>query len=404
MTHAETVRIQLTSTVGPACNLELHPVAPATTGRITGSQNLGAFNGTTPQVATYQLTAVNHCNATAPVTATVTVRMRRTPAVRIAAVEVVQAIQTPANSVPLVARKRTVVRVSVDSGLTDSFNYGAGPNTLPGVTGTLDAPKRAEPRGLRGVAQSRRRRHGEAGAADQSCYVDRHAQLRAARRRADGVTHGGRARMGEGFHGRQWRRLVRHQRGDGRQLPAAPQPGRGPGPDRRPPRTSWRRRRRRFDASLQGARTRYPIAEDGFVIRVAPGNEVITTTRDLTNNDGWSDLLEDLDDLADDYEDHLQFIWAGLVPNDPTYSPQRKANSINERWWPLEDDDKRMLMRTGSRARSRTRWATRSDWGTRVAVSPVARGRTRGCRAGARRTSAWMSQPTPSSPQVAGRS
>jgi len=80
---------------------------------------------------------------------------------------------------------------------------------------------------------------------------------------------------------------------------------------------------------------------------VAPGNEVITTTRDLTTNDGWSDLLEDLDDLADDYDDHLQFIWAGLVPNDPTYALNGKANSINERWWPLEDDDKRMLMRTG---------------------------------------------------------
>jgi hypothetical protein len=346
VSHAETVRIQRTSAVGPACALELHPPPPATTGRVTGSQNLGAFTGTTPQVATYQLTAVNRCNATAPVTATVTVRMRRTPAVTIAAVEAVQAIQTPANSVPLVARKRTIVRVSVDSGLTDSFDYGAGPNTLPGVTGTvtlrsgLTVVATAAPLNPGGVVTAR-----PAAQINRATFTDTLNFELPVGVLTGPLTVGVRVWVKDSTvgSGAGWFDIneatvanfqPRPRRDVVRVLIADP-------PNFLAPTAAA------FDASLQGARTRYPIAEDGFVIRLAPGNEVITTSRDLTTRDGWSDLLEDLDDLADDYDDHLQFIWAGLVPNDPTYALNGKANSIYERWWPLEDDDKRMLMRTG---------------------------------------------------------
>ena len=59
------------------------------------------------------------------------------PVLRIAAIEVVQAIQRAGNSVRLVQGKRTVVRVFVDSGLRNGQDVGAGANLWPGVTGSL---------------------------------------------------------------------------------------------------------------------------------------------------------------------------------------------------------------------------------------------------------------------------
>jgi hypothetical protein len=53
--------------------------------------------------------------------------MSRTPRLSIERIEVVQAIQKPDNSVRLVAAQRTIVRVFINSGITDGFNYGDGP-------------------------------------------------------------------------------------------------------------------------------------------------------------------------------------------------------------------------------------------------------------------------------------
>jgi hypothetical protein len=65
------------------------------------------------------------------------------PQVKILGIEITQAIQhfdlfaeAWNNSVPLVARKETVARAYIDSGLTGGFDYGSGPDLLP-VTGTL---------------------------------------------------------------------------------------------------------------------------------------------------------------------------------------------------------------------------------------------------------------------------
>jgi IPT/TIG domain len=351
--QAETVRIRLISPSGPACNLELHPVLPATTGRIQGSQNLGAFNGSTPVVATYELTALNRCTSilpgvgAPPPKATVTVRLRRTPALKIANVEVVQTIQTAANGVPLVARKRTIVRVSVDSGLTDGFDFGGGANTLPGVTGGLTLWSGASP-----ITSVTPLNPGEVVTAKPVAQINRATFNDTLNFELPFPVLNGTLTVGvrvwvkdpsvgsgagwfdqnqatlANFQQRPTRDVVRVLIADGKQGFLAPSAA-------------------AFDTSLQGARTRYPIAEDGFVIHLAPGNEVITTTRDLTNpannNEGWSDLLEDLDDLADDYDEHVKFIWAGLVPTVPAYRLNGIANSMNERWWPLEDDDKRML-------------------------------------------------------------
>src|SRR5438094_964977 len=59
------------------------------------------------------------------------------PTLRVAAIEVTQAIQRSNNTVRLVQGKRTIVRVFVDSGLRSGINVGAGPNCWPDVTGSL---------------------------------------------------------------------------------------------------------------------------------------------------------------------------------------------------------------------------------------------------------------------------
>ncbi len=103
------------------------------------THNVGPFmNRFRPEAAAYELTATNGCGRVQRV---VTVQFRRIPKLKIDAIEVVQAIQRPDNSVRLVAQKRTVARVFVDSGLIDvpGFDFGAGPNIVPQIVGNVVA-------------------------------------------------------------------------------------------------------------------------------------------------------------------------------------------------------------------------------------------------------------------------
>lgn len=141
--HAAGVRVRRTSAAGPALDTMQATSAGTPPQTFSGSQGLGPFTGSGPIDATYELTAWNRCNETAPLRRPVTVRLRRQPKVTILGLEVTQAIQrfsltAPAanNSVPLIAYKETLARVYIDSGLSDGFAYGDGPNTLP-LTGTL---------------------------------------------------------------------------------------------------------------------------------------------------------------------------------------------------------------------------------------------------------------------------
>jgi hypothetical protein len=100
----------------------------------TDAVALGPFTGSAPADATYYLSATNACGNAG---ATATVHLRKTPKLSISGIEVVQAIQTPMNTVSLVAGKRTIVRVFVDSGIRDGFDGGSGPNRLSNVRGAL---------------------------------------------------------------------------------------------------------------------------------------------------------------------------------------------------------------------------------------------------------------------------
>ena len=126
--NAQTLGLTRTSPQGPFAP----PPAPLPA---SGSLDLGAFTGSSPVTANYALTAANGCGSEPPWA--VVVKLLRVPKLSIAAIEVVQVIQRPDNSVRLVAHKRTVARVFVDSGVTDGFNYGAGPNVVPDIVGNV---------------------------------------------------------------------------------------------------------------------------------------------------------------------------------------------------------------------------------------------------------------------------
>lgn len=100
----------------------------------TGILDLGPFNGTQPASASYVLRAANACSTE---TRTVIAKLVREPTLKISSIEVVQAIQRADNSVRLAARKRTVARVFVESGITDGFDYGSGPGVVPGISGRV---------------------------------------------------------------------------------------------------------------------------------------------------------------------------------------------------------------------------------------------------------------------------
>ena len=102
---------------------------------------MGTFDGNQSADAVYQITATNPCGTAQ---SSVRVSLRTAPALSVAGVEVVQTIQRFSltnsgqnNSVALVANKRTIARVYVDSGIRNNFDYGAGPNLLDNVTGEI---------------------------------------------------------------------------------------------------------------------------------------------------------------------------------------------------------------------------------------------------------------------------
>jgi hypothetical protein len=112
---------------GPALALP-SPLPPV------GSITLAPVGGLVPVHGNYRLTATNACGTA---TADAAFDMSRTPQLSVIRIEVVQSIQTVTNSVHLTANRATAVRVFVDSGISDGFNLGAGPNRVAGVTASL---------------------------------------------------------------------------------------------------------------------------------------------------------------------------------------------------------------------------------------------------------------------------
>jgi hypothetical protein len=103
-----------------------------------GSYTLPPVTDLVPITGQYRLTATNRCGDTLVVAE---FSMRRIPLLSVTRIEVVQSIQTPTNTVPLVTNRRTAVRVFVDSGISDGFDFGTGegPNRVGNLHAVLEA-------------------------------------------------------------------------------------------------------------------------------------------------------------------------------------------------------------------------------------------------------------------------
>ena len=273
----------------------------------------------TPQTFRVVLRAEGPCGA--PVEKSVTVHMQRHPNLSILGVEVTQAIQRfdlagARNNVRLCAQRRTVVRAHVASGLFDGFDFGAGPNKLPGITGTVrlwrdGVPLDTVPPMNAGMAalpagQINRTNIGDTlnfmlpvGLLFRRLTLEVKVEMTGpfARDRANYRALNFSTTVE--FEQPAWPKLnlVRLRVGaNGMLAPSIPN----------------------FSNSLSGTLSRYPIPADGFVIH--PGSGSMVTGHDLTTREGWEELLDDLEDLAADSDDP-GLIWTALVPNLPPPPP-----------------------------------------------------------------------------------
>jgi hypothetical protein len=264
------------------------------------------------------------------------ITIQQMPSLKILGSEVIQTIQhfdlvnsAQNNSIRLVANKRTLVRVYVDSGITNNFDSGAGPNNYANVTGELMVSAKStltiQPLNAGQVVTARPPAQIDRGDLTHTLNFELPLQylsgnieiLPSVWMQGDKVygTHQG-ALIKLDFQPRRNQNLVKIRVQDDNLQLAAPSDA-------------------DYDTSLQGARTRYPISEDGFIIYIAPGHQVVTTTRNLAaalqNGDPdpgpWTDLLDDIEDFTDDFQDIGQ-IWTAIVPNNYILPNGMSTNGI----------------------------------------------------------------------------
>jgi hypothetical protein len=349
--NATQVRIRQLGTVGPPAVIDAPVPAAATPTAVNGSSNIGPWNGTTPLDENYQLTAVNACGQA---TAQVTVRLRRRPALKIRGMELIQAIQRPdplvtptpatvGGPVRLAARRRTVLRVYTESGLTGGFVYGGQPNELQ-ITGSVDLAVSV------GVGQTGINPIGGLSFAKPSASrtdlqtlefelpwdrLNGGVHLTVSVRPANpawgsGVGYEVKSTMSAQFQPRTHLTLVRLRVFDAKRNLQAPSIA------------TWQ-------ASMVGSKDRYPVAEDQYIEAIAPGFDVITTTRNLDDKADWEELIDDVDDIADGFTDFGQ-IWVALTPRRSAYSLNGIAHAFSDNSWPATDQHRVMVVQRGKPA------------------------------------------------------
>ena len=302
--NAKTVSIKRTSIEGPALDQA-----------VGGSGILRLMFGAVyadlhPTISTYTLTATNDCGT---VTSSVTVKLAQPPQLSVA-IEVVQVVQTPANSVSLIAGKRTIVRAFVESGITNGFNSGDGPNVQPNVKAratvtavppagpavdcgapigfgdSIDAnPHNATRTSLNfemplGHVSGTRR-------IDVNVFVSGHEG-----EHGTGFTAVGHVQVTFEPQATQWiRPFFLGDPPTGLVAPASPE----------------------LLQSMSGARARLPLAESGFALLTAVSG---TVGDDLMIVPGWISALVRLKILTAIFPAPGGEIWTALVPNDPSYA------------------------------------------------------------------------------------
>jgi hypothetical protein len=341
--NAEHIRIRRITPEGPLLSGSLELFDPPA----VGSLALGPAGHTRRTEFRYRLTATGPCPTAPEAAAEVRILATKTPALRVSGIEVIQVLQRfnpvapgPAdNSVPLVSRRKTLVRVYVDSGLTDGFDHGAGPNTVPGITGKLSIvvtpPVDLDPVNAGGVVT---------------------AQPVAA---IAGKQVGGQPLNTRGQLGDTLNFELPADRVDGTRplrvhvFPRDPALGSGPGWEATGATTVTFRPRRRLRVlviqirddrlglsapslnraaqGIRGVLERYPVADDGVDLLI--NNQVLGTNRDLSKGGEWDALLNDVGEFSESFQ-HNYDVLAAITPAVPTYA-NNGIGSATSAWPPV---------------------------------------------------------------------
>ncbi len=305
--NATDVRVRPLSTVGPQAATQ-NPTLPQLA--------LGPFSGRAAAVASYRLEATNGCGT---VTRDLDVRLDVAPTLRIVGVEVTQSIQRfsltatyPRNTERLAAGKATQVRVYVASGIDDGFDRGAGPGVVANVTGSLLLTQ-VDGSTVRMVLPV-----GPDLAAPSAAGLDRERWTSS----FNLVLPASLATGTQDIEARVWVRddatvapavaSTRVRFHDMPNLPIVMVRVADPGRNLAAPSIST------YTYTLANALGRLPFGEESAHILLAPGYEVWSISHDLGTEEGWHDLLDDLDDIASDFGD-MGEVWAAMTPDHPDY-------------------------------------------------------------------------------------
>ena len=315
------VDLQFTTSTGELTSVDVRVVDPA--GAVVFQTvvpgGFHAFSFTAPPVSTGPVdlavsVAVHGVCGISTRSATLVVTHQ--PDLRILDVEVTQAIQRLDNTVRLAARRRTMVRLYLGNGLGNHrpFSYTATPSELPGVTGSVTlwrgttrlaviSPTPAvitsrfffQPSGREGLSLSLNF-DLPVGVLDGPLRIEARVWLAT---RPHGVLDGPHTNdvrsVTVTFEPTNHVRIVRVLlQDDSRPMVTTPTAA-------------------DFGVMLQGARARMPLPDDGWEIYLPPGSPVVATNHDLTTEDGWSFVLEDIDDIAEDTTNAWSYAWTGVI-------------------------------------------------------------------------------------------
>ncbi|HME97716.1 MAG TPA: hypothetical protein VKN16_26210 [Methylomirabilota bacterium] len=340
------VSVTFASSVGPGVTTQVvvrnGGAVVFDTGALPGGVHAVTFTApsvSAPTTLQAEASATNDCGTSRE---TLSVLVVKQPALRVLGVEVTQAIQRLDNSLRLGARRRTLVRVYLDAGL-GLFGFAGSSSTLPGVTGTISLWRDNQHLATVPALNSPyttiatffpTARYALGGSLNfllptEHLFGDLRLDVNV---RVEtfpaGVEDGPNCTAVRTVHVKfeplKKVSLVRIMLADDwRNLPA-------------PTVAEWQ-------TALQGAIARFPVADDGWEIRVHPGYTVVTVDRDLGTGDGWDDLLEDLDDVAGDADDSWDHRWVGLLPafrpGIDSFTTKGSARSeTTDRPWPLSND------------------------------------------------------------------
>ena len=324
-----------------------------------GIHPLGALTDRNYIVHTYTIEAKNSCGtSTAKVDVTVTASYK----LNILGIEVTQAIQKfnwndPAenNSVFLVSNKLTMVRVYPENTLTNGFDFGNGPNRIRDVEARLEV------------------KYSDGQISYFSNSYDPSSTILA----------GAESDLNREDLSQSFNFILPTQKLDGTcELTAEifknPRLGLGNFASSSTSVTFKKTKRLKlalilvndtinslsaptqqdFNNTFRLGKGRVPIGDTNFTIYIPTNHREISTMsitylipnvgmisyhEDLKTESGWENLLDRLDDIADDYDGSDDVIWVGLVPSPTTniYSWGGLANSGKVKGW--FDNHKRLL-------------------------------------------------------------